>query len=365
VFDVTLRSGFSLFAVPSPNRGISVQPYDRAELQVRLVPHRSTDDNVAPPQYFAVESCSLCDTHAKNNVKKCSAVPPAAQCGSDPQLVREVGAESFYSKLLQHATGWQTFHGLNIPAANGHTISDQDTFDLQIHSSTEGTRIVDTARSVISAGMSNFIGLRPNYGDGSVYWSVAGLDRGALPLQSFALNSALLLWGHHHEAAQRLEYYFNVYVRNESGVTPLNVAGMQRELWDRTPGKIDFKNWGPDARSGWPASYQRLFQDSIADYGRFLELWTETARALEDEDPMWIKRTFIPVRTMSSYLFSLHDNATYETAKSPAAGLIVGPAEHDTCKDRGPFFSINGWTWRGWTAVLRFLGDTNAVRALE
>ena len=54
--------------------------------------------------------------------------------------------------------------------------------------------------------------VRPNYGDGSVYWSVAGLDRGALPLQSFALNHALLLWGHPHEAAQRLEYYFNVYL---------------------------------------------------------------------------------------------------------------------------------------------------------
>ena len=98
---------------------------------------------------------------------------------------------------------------------------------------------------------------------------------------------------------------------------------MERELWDRTPGKIDFKNWGPDARSGWPVPYQRLFQDSVADYGRFLELWTETARyippnsryplythlcilnchrgfgrALEHDDPAWIKRTFVTIRTM-------------------------------------------------------------------
>ena len=78
-------------------------------------------------------------------------------------------------------------------------------------------------------------------GDGSVYWSVAGLDRGALPLQSFALLQALILWGHHQEAARRIEFYFQVYVRNSSGLTPRNVVGMQRELWDRTTGKIDFK----------------------------------------------------------------------------------------------------------------------------
>eukprot|EP01043_Picozoa_sp_COSAG02_P024394 COSAG02_NODE_1331_length_13215_cov_3.173058_3_plen_512_part_00 len=358
VFDVTLRKGFSLFAVPSPNRGVSVQPYDRAELQVRLIPYTGQKDDPAPAQYFAVETCTLCNTNGGTN---CSEVPPAAQCSLTPKLVKEVTCDSFYSKLLQHATTWQKFHGVS-GKENGHSSTDLAAFDLQIHGSTEGTRVVDTARSVISAGLSNFVGLRPNYGDGSVYWSVAGLDRGALPLQSFALNHALVLWGHHQQAAQRLEYYFNVYVRNESGLTPSNAAGMNRELWDRTPGKIDFKNWGPDARSGWPARYQRLFQDSIADYGRFLELWAETARALEDEDPTWIKRTFVTIRTMTSYLFSLHNNATQFMADPPASGLIVGPAEHDTCKDRGPFFSINGWTWRGWTAVLRFLDDTVAVQ---
>jgi hypothetical protein len=45
---------------------------------------------------------------------------------------------------------------------------------------------------VISAGLSTFIGLRPNYGDGSVYWSVNSDDHGALPLESFALNHALV-----------------------------------------------------------------------------------------------------------------------------------------------------------------------------
>jgi hypothetical protein len=61
---------------------------------------------------------------------------------------------------------------------------------------------------------------------------------------------------------------------------------------------------------------------------------------------------------MCSYLFGLHANATRTGAPHPATGLIVGPAEHDTCKDRAAFFSINGWTLRGWVAVQRFLSDT-------
>ena len=54
-------------------------------------------------------------------------------------------------------------------------------------------------------------------------------------------NGTVLLWGHHREGADRIEYYFNCYVRNSSGVTPTNAAGMARELWDRTPGKIDVR----------------------------------------------------------------------------------------------------------------------------
>jgi hypothetical protein len=345
VFEPSSGQGFSLLATPNPHRGIETQPYDRAELLLRLEVHKS--EGSAAPQYFAVEACALCGPGPMEN---CSEVSSVAQCGEHPKLVSSIDHAQFYSMLLEHNVEWQQFH------------RGADVLNLQIHGLTEGTRVVDTARSVISAGMANFIHNRPNYGDGSVYWSVTTDDHGALPLQSFALNNALLLWGHHKQAAERLEYYFNVFVRNTSGITPRNEPGMQRELWDHTPGKIDFKNWGPDARSGWPKVYQHYFQDSIADYGRFLDLWSETARAMEDEDPSWIQRTFVTVRTMSQHLFALHDNATHTRASYPAAGLIVGPAEHDTCKDRGPFFSINFWTWRGWVEVSRFLADTAAVR---
>eukprot|EP01050_Picozoa_sp_SAG11_P027867 SAG11_NODE_7226_length_1175_cov_1.500929_2_plen_167_part_01 len=153
----------------------------------------------------------------------------------------------------------------------------------------EGTRLVDMSRAVISSAMTMFLGNRPNYGDvkclpnrlllqialkhagssdcdtgyvanqppnnarqnkqGSVYWSVTAHDAGSLPLESFALNRALLLWGHPHEAASRVGYYLNMYVRNSSGLTPSNDAGMTRNtLWNSSghgpPGSLDLKQWG-------------------------------------------------------------------------------------------------------------------------
>ena len=48
--------------------------------------------------------------------------------------------------------------------------------------SSEGTRIVDMARAVITSSMSMWVGMRPNYGDGSNYWSVNTKDGGSLRL---------------------------------------------------------------------------------------------------------------------------------------------------------------------------------------
>ena len=148
VFDATLRTGFSLFTVPSVNRGVSVQPYDRAELQVRLIPYDGrAGDGTAPAQYFAVEACTLCEARATKGGTNCSGVPVVAQCGPDPKLVREIDPASFYRTLIEHTAQWQGFHG-------------DRAFRMQIYGPTEGARVVDTARSVISAGLSNFIGLR-------------------------------------------------------------------------------------------------------------------------------------------------------------------------------------------------------------
>ena len=59
----------------------------------------------------------------------------------------------------------------------------------------EASRLLDMARGSVAVAQTTFIGTRPNYGDGTNYWSVSQKDRGSLPLESYALDQALLLWG--------------------------------------------------------------------------------------------------------------------------------------------------------------------------
>jgi hypothetical protein len=152
VWDESSRKGFSLLAAPNPQRGIAVQPYDRAELVVRL--DARDGERAAAPQYFAVEACSICGDPSRPGKwdSNCSAVAPQARCGPSPKLVRKLNGSMFYRTLLEHTTAWQMFHNNNT------------ALDLSFNgASTEGTRLVDTARSVISAGLSTYIALRPNY----------------------------------------------------------------------------------------------------------------------------------------------------------------------------------------------------------
>ena len=164
-----------------------------------------------------------------------------------------------------------------------------------------------------------------------------------------------------------MEFYLNTYVRNSSGWTPTNPAGMTRnKLWNSSghgpPGSLDLKQWGCGHGPG-EAVMPHNFQESLADYGRWLELWVELARVMEHEEGgiAWIERTWSQVNELVGYTVSLHSEAIQAQHPFPAAGLIVGPAEHDTCAYYGPFFSISAWTWRGWKAIYSFLVDTGAT----
>ena len=99
----------------------------------------------------------------------------------------------------------------------------------------------------------------------------------------------------------------------------------------------------PTRTHGHAYVYQELYPDGFADYGRWLDLWVDSARASEESDPGYVRRTYVTARTICRYLFRLHDEATAASAPFPTRGLLVGPAEHDTCAKRGPFFSINFW----------------------
>ena len=293
VWEPSVERGFSLLATPHTARGIRTVPYDPALLLLRIeeqagagAPHPAATATATPPppvvQYFAVES------------------------GGGGASLADPG--TFYEQLLLHTTAWAQFHqgarhcstdgsdgsgggsgggsdggrdgggsGGTSGGSGGTSSGNRGTsggtsdvlttkparaqdlpLELQLRDgnrSTEGRRLTDMARAVLSAALSAFVGLRPNYGDGGTYWGVASEDRGALPLESFAVGRGLLLWGHPAEAARLIEHYFNVYVRNASGVTPRNDVEMSREAFRRDPGGIDFKGWDI-GRSGWPLAYQ-------------------------------------------------------------------------------------------------------------
>lgn len=128
---------------------------------------------------------------------------------------------------------------------------------------------------------------------------------------------------------------------------------MQREEFRREPGDIDFKHvrvfgtvfsssasrcapafrttsfelkcstpprlqWDSNRWTDHP-SYELLFPDSFADFGRWLNLWAESAQALEGADQPYIQRTFVTAKTISQHLFRLHDNATASVRTSARA----------------------------------------------
>ena len=124
-WDVAAQRGFSLTAVPNAQRGIATQPYDVAELLVRIEEHNQAA--AAPPRYFAVRGCviagSAVDKAAVNgssgdqlctNPLQCK---PAVRCrdpaGTATAELRDTGA-SFHANLLAHAVEWATlFQGVH------------------------------------------------------------------------------------------------------------------------------------------------------------------------------------------------------------------------------------------------------------
>ena len=80
-------------------------------------------------------------------------------------------------------------------------------------------------------------------------------------------------------AADRVGFNLNTYVRNESGITPTNLPGMERTVGPA--GSLDLKQWGPCSTSNQSESH---FDDGFADYGRWIELWVEIARDAEAKE---------------------------------------------------------------------------------
>eukprot|EP01043_Picozoa_sp_COSAG02_P010638 COSAG02_NODE_378_length_23535_cov_35.310164_9_plen_1246_part_00 len=170
-WDADANGGFSLMTVPNTQRGIETQPYDVAELLVRVEAYHNTSADV--PRYFAIRGCvivgSAVDQAAVNGTSgdqlcrtplQCQ---PAVRCHAPTHTatreLHDAGA-LFHANLLSHASEWTSFF-----EPNHSTFSSPLQVELRYDRS-EGTRLVDMARATIASAMSTFVGLRPNYGDG-------------------------------------------------------------------------------------------------------------------------------------------------------------------------------------------------------
>lgn len=309
-FDQPSRKGFSMAVTPNPKRGLTND--DMAQVLIRL---GDVDASTSIPKfrYFSVTS--------------------------DRESVSEqADGALFYAALLDHTAEWDIF------------FKQEDAMQVKLlYDPSEGQRLVDMARAAISSSMSVWIGLHPNYGDGVNYWSIAQKDSGSLPLQSFALDHALLHWGYASEAAKRISFYLQNYVRDENGIDPGDkVPGNS----SGPPGSIDLKHWKD---SCW-------FADGLSVYGRWIDLFVDTARAMESIDGgKWASQNYPRAKLMVNYILSLRLTAVAKKYPPPFTGMIYGPAEHDTCSDERHYFSVNMWAWRGFIQMIRWLKETKAV----
>ena len=339
-----------MMAVPNTHRGVRKAPYDTAELLIELK-EEGGKAAMRKARYYAVEGCVLASSPIGRLAINGSVCHPMHGCkplvlcrdqhaGTVTELHKPEAAAYFYAHLLGHCSDWQ-----DLFTGGG--------MQLALHyDKSEGARLVDMSHGVIASAMTTWVGARPNYGSGTNYWSVTQKDRGSLPLTSFALDHALLLWGYTDEAGERIAWYLEHYVRASNGFTPRQLQ--PESNWTQSsvgmPGSIDLKHWED----------QSIFGDSMADYGRWLDLWVDAARLKEASgDQAWIQQTWPQVKLMATYMQTLM--RANVSASGLGKGLIIGPAEHDTSLSYKTWFSINGWTWRGFVQLSRLLRDTAAI----
>ena len=151
--------GFAMMAVPNTFRGFrSTRQYDAAEILIRLEDvsaGAAGHEHRGAAKYFGVRDCGPGSAGAD-------------LCRGSVALTRTLSPAEFYANTLLHTLRWSQFH----------ENADDTTGPMQLRlSGNEGTRLVDMSRAVISSAMTMFLGQRPNYGDGSVYWSVTAWAR--------------------------------------------------------------------------------------------------------------------------------------------------------------------------------------------
>ena len=165
-------------------------------------------------------------------------------------------------------------------------------------------RYRDTTNSLLTMYMNLDRGPQPQYGGGK-FWNPYNIY---LPLDTLALNGALLEWGHVTEAQNYLAFFFNNMINKTNGAIIYNIFGC----------------------------------DSDADYGRLIHTFV---KAVEYSSNTTFAAALLPiVHSMATRVLQRRAAAVGAfPASSPLHGIVAGSPEHDICGAPGYFFSINVW----------------------
>jgi len=210
--------------------------------------------------------------------------------------------QGFYKALLQQSKRWNAW----VVGGAAASLPSSDR------------RYIDQTWALLTAYLNLDRGLVQEYGLGKF----ANEYNEYLPLDTLALNGALLEWGQHVTARRYLEYFF-------------------RNMVNATTGQIIYSLFGCD---GDP------------DYGRLIRTYVQAVRY--SGDTKWANELLPIVEKMAGVLLAKRALAETSFPKgNPLHGIVPGSPEHDICGGKAYFFSINVWYVRGLSDLDQMLKD--------
>merc|ERR1711957_230856 len=183
-------------------------------------------------------------------------------------------------------------------------------------------RYAAMSQGLLTAYLNLDRGLVPEYGLGKF----ANEYNEYLPLDTLALNNALLEWGQHKTSLTYLDHFFRNYVDNSTGRIVYSLFGC----------------------------------DGDGDYGRLISTYS---RAVRYSGNLTWARTHLP--TIESMAGVLLEKRRLAEEAFPADhvlhGMVPGSPEHDICSTKGHYFSVNVWHVRGLSDLHVLLADYPAL----
>lgn len=238
-----------------------------------------------------------------------------ADDGAGALQLDELGSDGaeFYAALLAQAVRWGAF----IERGSIAVVPQVDR------------RYTASSNALMTMFMNTDRGLIPQYGAGQ-FWNIYNVY---LPLDSLALNGALLEWGHTTEALSYLRYFLSTFVCMQE---------VCKEPYVRQYGKLN----GIGNASYGGIKYGPFGCDSDADYGRLIDMYVQAVRY--SGNMTWAAEMLPMAQALAQNVLVRRDNATADYPKGhPFHGMVYGSPEHDICSAPSYFFSPNAWFARG------------------